>query len=70
LFTAFGNPYWPRNLTQPVAALPLQIFDYAYSPYDDWRRQAWAGALVLLLLVLFINISVRVLTRERWGAKP
>jgi phosphate transport system permease protein len=76
LFTAFGNPYWPRiftqpkaTLTQPIAALPLQIFNYANSPYDDWHRQAWAGALVLLLLVLFINISVRFLTRERWGAK-
>jgi phosphate transport system permease protein len=69
LFTAFGNSHWTQKLTQPISALPLQIFDYANSPYDDWRRQAWAGALVLLLLVLFINISVRFLTRERWGAK-
>lgn len=69
LFTAFGNPHWARKLTQPIAAIPLQIFDYANSPYDDWHRQAWAGALVLLLLVLFINISVRFLTRERWRAK-
>jgi phosphate transport system permease protein len=69
LFTAFGNPHWAHSLTQPISALPLQIFDYANSPYDDWHRQAWAGALVLLLLVLFINISVRVLTRERWRAK-
>jgi phosphate transport system permease protein len=69
LFTAFGNTHWARSLSQPVSALPLQIFDYANSPYDDWHRQAWAGALVLLLLVLFINISVRVLTRERWRIK-
>ncbi|HTV42709.1 MAG TPA: phosphate ABC transporter permease PstA [Candidatus Sulfotelmatobacter sp.] len=69
LFTAFGNTHWARNLSQPISALPLQIFDYANSPYDDWHRQAWAGALVLLLLVLFINISVRVLTRERWRTK-
>jgi phosphate transport system permease protein len=69
LFTAFGNRYWAHKLTEPIAALPLQIFNYAVSPYDDWHRQAWAGALVLLLLVLFINISVRFLTRERWRAK-
>ena len=69
LFTAFGNTHWARTLTEPISALPLQIFDYANSPYDDWHRQAWAGALVLLLLVLFINISVRFLTRERWRTK-
>jgi phosphate transport system permease protein len=66
LFTAFGNQYWTHNLTDPIAALPLQIFNYAISPYNDWHRQAWAGALVLLLLVLFINISVRFLTRDRF----
>ena len=48
LFTAFGNQYWSHSLTEPIAALPLQIFNYANSPYDDWIRQAWAGALVLL----------------------
>src|SRR5580700_9667588 len=62
LFTAFGNAYWTHSLTEPIAALPLQIFNYAISPYDDWHRQAWAGALVLILLVSAINISVRVLT--------
>jgi len=46
--------------------MPLQIFAYAISPYDDWHRQAWAGALALLLLVLFINVGVRVLTRDRF----
>ena len=69
LFTAFGSRFWPSRLNEPIAALPLQIFDYSNSPYDDWRRQAWAGALVLLLLVLFINIGVRFLTRERWKGK-
>jgi phosphate transport system permease protein len=69
LFTAFGNRYWAHKLTEPISALPLQIFNYSQSPYDDWHRQAWAGALVLLLLVLFINIGVRFLTRERWKAK-
>ena len=66
LFTALGNQYWTHKLTEPIAAMPLQIFIYAISPYDDWHRQAWAGALVLLLLVLAINIGVRFLTRDRF----
>jgi len=66
LFTAFGNEHWMHKLTEPIAALPLQIFNYAISPYDDWHRQAWAGALVLLLLVLAINVGVRFLTRDRF----
>ncbi len=65
LFTAFGNRFWNHNLNEPIAALPLQIFAYAISPYDDWKRQAWAGALVLLLLVLAVNLGVRFLARER-----
>ncbi|MGA3285332.1 MAG: phosphate ABC transporter permease PstA [Verrucomicrobiota bacterium] len=65
LFTAFGNHFWTHKLTDPISALPLQIFTYAISPYDDWHRQAWAGALVLLLFVLFINVGVRVFTRDR-----
>jgi phosphate transport system permease protein len=69
LFTALGNQFWARNLTEPISALPLQIFAYAISPYDDWHRQAWAGALVLLVLVLSINIGVRFLTRDRFQPK-
>ena len=69
LFTALGNQYWAHNLTEPISALPLQIFAYAVSPYDDWHRQAWAGALVLLLLVFFVNAGVRVLTRDRFQKK-
>lgn len=69
LFTAFGNLGWAHNLKEPIAAIPLLIFNYAISPYDDWHRQAWAGALVLLLLVLFINIGVRFLTRDRFQLK-
>ena len=69
LFTAFGNQHWARKLTEPISALPLQIFNYAISPYDDWHRQAWAGALVLLLLVLAINVGVRFLTRDRFHKK-
>jgi phosphate transport system permease protein len=65
LFTAFGNRFWNHNLSQPIAALPLQVFTYAISPYDDWHRQAWAGALVLVTGVFCINILVRVLTRGR-----
>ncbi len=67
LFTAFGNKYWNQNLNEPIASLPQQIFVYAISPYEDWKRQAWAGALVLLLLVLFVNIGVRFLTRGNPG---
>jgi phosphate transport system permease protein len=70
LFTALGNRFWAHSLTEPIAAMPLQIFTYAISPYDDWHRQAWAGALVLLMLVLAINIGVRFLTRDRFQAKP
>ncbi len=68
LFTAFGNQYWTGRLTDPIDALPLRIFNYAMSPYDDWIRQAWAGALVLILMVLVINIGVRLLTRGRYSA--
>jgi len=66
LFTAFGNRFWNHHLSDPIAALPLQIFSYAISPYEDWHRQAWAGALVLLLFVALVNITVRVLTRDRF----
>jgi phosphate transport system permease protein len=66
LFTAFGNRFWNHSLSDPIAALPLQVFNYAISPYDDWHRQAWAGALVLLLLITAVNVGVRVLTRDRF----
>jgi len=65
LFTAFGNRFWNHNLHEPIAALPLQIFTYAISPYDDWHRQAWAGALVLVVTIFIINVLVRFLTRGR-----
>jgi phosphate transport system permease protein len=65
LFTAFGNRFWNHDLSEPIAALPLQIFTYAISPYDDWHRQAWAGALILVVMIFFVNILVRFLTRER-----
>src|SRR6266516_4420387 len=68
LFTAFGNRFWNHHLSDPIGALPLQIFSYAISPYDDWHRQAWAGALVLLIFVAIVNVGVRVLTRDRFSA--
>ncbi len=68
LFTAFGNQFWSVTLGQPIAALPLQIFTYAVSPYDEWHRLAWAGALVLIAMVLVISILARLVTRSRFGA--
>jgi len=66
LFTALGNRFWHSGLDQPIAALPLQIFTYAISPYEDWHAQAWAGALVLIILVLGLSIATRFLTRGRY----
>lgn len=60
LFTAFGNQYWNWNVNQPTAALPLQIFTYAISPFDEWHRQAWAGALILIILIVVSVAAVRV----------
>lgn len=65
LFTAFGNQFWSVRLDQPIAALPLQIFSYAISPYDEWHRLAWAGALVLIALVFVISVAARFATRSR-----
>lgn len=64
LFTAFGNQYWNWRLDQPTAALPLQIFTYAIAPYDDWHRQAWAGALVLIVLIVSSVAAVRYVVRR------
>jgi len=60
LFTAFGNQYWNWKMNQPTAALPLQIFSYAISPFDEWHRQAWAGALILIILIVISVTAVRV----------
>jgi len=56
LFTAFGNRFWHSSLKEPIAALPLQIFSYAISPFDDWHRQAWAGAFMLIAMIFIINL--------------
>lgn len=63
LFTAFGNSYWQNGLTTPIAALPLQIFVYATSPYPSWQAQAWTGALTLLGIILLINVTARLIAR-------
>jgi phosphate transport system permease protein len=60
LFTAFGNQYWNWSVNQPTAALPLQIFTYAISPFDEWHRQAWAGALILIVLIVLAVTAVRM----------
>jgi phosphate transport system permease protein len=64
LFTAFGNQFWNLRVDQPTAALPLQIFNYAISPYDEWHRQAWAGALVLIILIVSAVAAVRFAVRR------
>jgi len=67
LFTAFGNQFWSTSFREPIAALPLQIFTYAISPYDDWHAQAWAGALVLIVLVFAISLLARLATRRAFA---
>lgn len=67
LFTSIGNQFWSTDVTQPMSALPLQIYTYATGPYDDWHRQAWAGAVVLIGLVLVISVIARYVTRSRHG---
>jgi phosphate transport system permease protein len=62
IFTALGNQFWSTSLNQPIAALPLQIYVYALSPYDDWHRLAWAGSLVLIVLIVVAVSLVRFVT--------
>jgi phosphate transport system permease protein len=61
IFTALGNSYWSHGLNEPTASLPVMIWNYAISAYDDWHRQAWAAGLVLLALILVINIVARAI---------
>jgi phosphate transport system permease protein len=65
LFTALNNQFWSSNLNAPMANLPVVIFQFAMSPYADWRELAWGGALLITVTVLFLNIVARVLTRKR-----
>ena len=65
LFTALGNQFWSRKLTEPIAAMPLQIFNFAISPYEDWHRLAWAGALVLVTLMFALSLTARYFGRSK-----
>jgi phosphate transport system permease protein len=64
LFTAFGNPYLSTSITKPMQSLPLLIFNYATSPYDDWHNLAWGASFILLMLVLTLNILTKLITRK------
>jgi phosphate transport system permease protein len=66
LFTAFGSGLWSTRLDEPIASLPVQVFTYAISPYRDWQAQAWAGALVLVTIVLILSAAARYATRGRF----
>jgi phosphate transport system permease protein len=68
LFTALGNQFWSTSIREPIAALPLQIFTYATNAYEELHRLAWAGALVLISIVLVISLAARLATRSRFGA--
>jgi phosphate transport system permease protein len=71
LFTAFSNRFWSPGWNQPTASLPVMIYTYAISPYEDWHRQAWAAGLVLLALVLVANIGARlILSRKTMLQRP
>ena len=65
LFTAFSNRFWSPGWNQPIASLPVMIYTYAISPYDDWHRQAWAAGLILLGLVFVVNITARLIMARR-----
>jgi phosphate transport system permease protein len=65
LFTAFGNQFWSFSANQPIAALPLQIYTYAISPFDEWHRQAWAGSLMLVMLIVGATALVRFVFLRR-----
>ncbi|MGH2642880.1 MAG: phosphate ABC transporter permease PstA [Chitinophagaceae bacterium] len=65
LFTAFGNPYMNANILKPMQSLPLMIYNYAISPYDEWHNMAWGAAMILLIWILLLNILTK-LTTKRW----
>jgi len=65
LFTAFNNRFWAQGIDQPIASLPVQIYTYAVSPFEDWHRQAWAAALVLVAAVLVLNVAARLVVYGR-----
>jgi phosphate transport system permease protein len=69
LFTALGNRFWSTSLNQPIASLTVFIYDYAKAPFEDWNRQAWAAAFVLIALIFILNIVFRIVTRSKYGER-
>jgi phosphate transport system permease protein len=65
IFTAFGNQFWSPGWNQPTASLPVMIYSYALSPYDEWHRQAWSAGFVLLSLVLVVNVFSRLILAKK-----
>ena len=61
LITALNNKFWPRSLDQPISSVPVQIYTYAISPFEEWHQQAWAGAFLLVALVFALNLTTRLL---------
>lgn len=70
LFTAFSNRLWQQGLDQPIASLPVQIYNYAISPFEDWHQQAWAAAFVLVVLVLVVNLAARAALGQGGSRRP
>jgi phosphate transport system permease protein len=68
LFTALGQRYWSTDIDKPMASLPVQIFDYAKSPYKDWQDQAWTGALVLVIIIFTLSLTARIAASRSMGA--
>jgi len=67
LFTSFGNMFWSGGIDKPTSTLPVQIYTYAITPFPDWHAKAWAGALVLIIFILILNIAVRFVTRRKYS---
>ena len=66
LFTSFGNSFWSTSLDQPIASIPVLIFNYAISPFEEWHSKAWAGAFVLIAIVFTVNLFVRIVTKTKY----
>lgn len=66
LFTSFGNMFWASGIDKPISTMPVQIYNYAISPFPDWHTKAWGGALVLIAMILILNVGVRVVTRRKY----
>ena len=69
LITALNNRFWPRGIAEPISSIPVQIYNYAISPYEDWHHQAWAGALLLVAFVFSLNLLTRIVLRQQPSTK-